>query len=298
MRHLKIYRTIRAIHRYGSIRKAAEALSTSPSALNRALQGFEEELGVPVFDRVPGGVDLTPAGELLIVQIDRHLIEFDELHRDLRKLRDGLSGHITISLGQDIDAGVIMSAIAGFEAAHPGVSVTLISANTLAPLRDRHVDLAIATSPETDDKIDVIYARLVGVAAWLGPEVAEIGGLWDLVPNRIVIPPDTTGTCAVFRHALRRQRLEAQVTTTAASSQMPAMLMAGSRACIAPTLSMTYPGRSQATPRFGCMIGETQIAILRAAGVPLRKAVMAAAKHVQAALEDSAEGLTASATQA
>ncbi|BDW84461.1 helix-turn-helix domain-containing protein [Roseicyclus marinus] len=79
MRHLKIYRAIRLIQRTGSIRKAAENLAISPSALNRSVQSFEEELGLPVFDRVPGGVRLTMAGELLLNLLDRHLVAFDDL---------------------------------------------------------------------------------------------------------------------------------------------------------------------------------------------------------------------------
>ncbi|MGP1354898.1 LysR family transcriptional regulator, partial [Roseicyclus sp.] len=83
MRHLRIYRAIRLIQRTGSIRKAAELLAISPSALNRSVQGFEEELGLPVFDRVTGGVRLTSAGELLLDLLDRHMTEFDDFRTQL-----------------------------------------------------------------------------------------------------------------------------------------------------------------------------------------------------------------------
>jgi DNA-binding transcriptional LysR family regulator len=288
MRHLKIYRTIRAIHRHGSIRKAAETLAISPSALNRALQGFEEELGVPVFERVPGGVELTAAGELLIVQIDRHLIEFDDLHRDLRKLRDGLTGHIALSLAPDVDCGLILSALAAFEAANPGVSVSVFGANSLSLLHQRRVDFAIATAPETSDKVDVLYAKPIDIAAWCAPGMGPVDGLWDLVGDRLIVPPQGTGSHAVFRHVLRRLRLAAPVTTTAAASQMPGLLHATPRACIAPAISMALPPGPVAVPIRACTLGQTQLTILRAAGVPMRKAAAAAAQGIQAALEAEA----------
>ena len=53
MRHLRIYRAIRLIQRTGSIRKAAEVMAVSPSALNRSVQAFEEEITLPVFERIP-----------------------------------------------------------------------------------------------------------------------------------------------------------------------------------------------------------------------------------------------------
>jgi len=286
MRHLKIYRTIRAIHRLGSIRKAAETLAISPSALNRALQGFEDELGVPVFERVPGGVELTAAGELLIVQIEKHLIEFDELHRNLRNLRDGLTGHVALSLGQDIECGVIVSALAAFEYAHPGVSVSILSSNSTAALHDRHVELAIVTGPETDERVDVLYARQVEVAAWVGPGLGAIDGLWDLVEDRIIVPPEGTGTHAVYRHAMRRHRLDAKTITTAGANQMLSLLHGAPRACIAPTVSMARTPGQLLSPRLACTIGETQLAILRAARVPMTKAAITASQCIEAALEE------------
>ena len=126
MRHLKIYRAIQMIHRNGSIRQAADVLSVSPSALNRSIQGFEEELGVPVFHRIPGGVELTAAGELLILLIDQHMVKFNDLLAEMRSLQDGVRGAVAISLGEDLDAGLLIEAVAAFERDFPGVSVRIV----------------------------------------------------------------------------------------------------------------------------------------------------------------------------
>ena len=71
MRHLQTLRLIEDVARVGSIRKAAEDLNITSSALNRRIQRFEEEFGSQIFERLPRGVRLNPAGELLMQHIRR-----------------------------------------------------------------------------------------------------------------------------------------------------------------------------------------------------------------------------------
>ncbi|MEM6489828.1 MAG: LysR family transcriptional regulator, partial [Pseudomonadota bacterium] len=66
MRHLDDFRLILEVARAGSIRKAAEDMNLTSSALNRRIQRFEEEFGSPIFERLPRGVRLNTAGELLV----------------------------------------------------------------------------------------------------------------------------------------------------------------------------------------------------------------------------------------
>ena len=54
-----------AVARTGSLRKAAEQLFISVSAVHRQIVLAEEELGVALFERLPQGLKLTLAGELL-----------------------------------------------------------------------------------------------------------------------------------------------------------------------------------------------------------------------------------------
>lgn len=59
------------VARHGSIRKAAEELSVSASAIDRQLLQAEEAFGVALFERLPRGVRLTAAGEILIYGVRR-----------------------------------------------------------------------------------------------------------------------------------------------------------------------------------------------------------------------------------
>lgn len=66
---LRSLRSVRAIAESGSLTTAAESLNRSQSALSKALTDLEEKLGVPLFDRLPHGVETTAFGELLVSRI-------------------------------------------------------------------------------------------------------------------------------------------------------------------------------------------------------------------------------------
>ena len=54
------------VTQHRSIRRAAEVLHVSASAIDRQILKVEEELGVPLFERLPSGLRLTSAGELVL----------------------------------------------------------------------------------------------------------------------------------------------------------------------------------------------------------------------------------------
>ncbi len=64
MKHLRSFASIAEVARSGSIRRAAERLNLTPSALTRRIQDIEHELGATLFERLPQGMRLNAAGEL------------------------------------------------------------------------------------------------------------------------------------------------------------------------------------------------------------------------------------------
>ncbi len=290
MRHLRLYRAIRLIHRQGSIRKAAEKLAVSPSALNRSIQGFEEEFGTDVFERIPGGVRLSSAGELLMELIDRHLTEYDALIGQVSDLRDGLSGHLRLSVGSDLDAGLVPEVVAAFEHAHPGVSVEMISSDSVDLLRQRLVDLAILTNPQTDDGVEVLHSAKVALGAWQGGGARDLAakvGLWDIVAGRLVLPPDATGSRSAISHLLRRHHLEEGVSTSVTAAQAWPRMRSGASVAIFPEVALTPLTRPQGLVRLPIALGTVQCAILRAAKVPMTRPAQTVFAMLQGRLDNA-----------
>ncbi|KPQ18566.1 MAG: Transcriptional regulator [Rhodobacteraceae bacterium HLUCCO18] len=274
MKHLKIYTAIRLIQRQGSIRKAADLLAVSPSALNRSIQTFEDAVGFSIFERIPAGVRLTSAGELLLDVVERHLVEFGELQRQLGNLRDGHMGTLCVGIGDDISAGLPLLAMRDLETEMPGVSVNVSCGDVMRQLRQREIDLAIVTNPETDRSVEVLAAQNVRLAAFATPDWVGTGGqvgLWDLSPGRLVLPPEGTGSRTAISHAFRRHALEEGTVTSVVAAQLGQAIAHGPRTCIFPRTVFDGPGSPAALDPLELDIGSVQISVLRLSGVPLSR---------------------------
>ena len=102
MQNLRVYRYIDKISRTGSIRQAAEQLAITPSALNRRVIALEHELGVEIFERLGRGVRLSPAGELLVDAMRKHLAEAEALKSRIADLSGLRRGHVSIACSQAV----------------------------------------------------------------------------------------------------------------------------------------------------------------------------------------------------
>jgi len=75
--HTKYLRPFLAVCEQGSIVKAAEVLLRAPSAVTRSIQGLEEDLGVPLFERAARGVIPTEYGKALRHRVERAFAEME-----------------------------------------------------------------------------------------------------------------------------------------------------------------------------------------------------------------------------
>lgn len=111
-----------AVYRHGSIRKAAVALHIASSALNRRILDLEQEIGTPLFERLPRGVRLTEAGELFLTYVRRCAQDLQRLRGQIDKLRGQAGGSVRIGVAESVTPRLLPNAINGYAQAHPGVS--------------------------------------------------------------------------------------------------------------------------------------------------------------------------------
>lgn len=126
MKHLKTLRSIEDVAQTGSVRKSAERLAITPSALTRKIQDFEAEMGTSIFERMPQGMRLNPAGELLLRHIRDQLSDFERLRSQIADLSGVRRGHVSVAVSQAFAHGLIPNAIANYRALHPLVSFTVL----------------------------------------------------------------------------------------------------------------------------------------------------------------------------
>jgi DNA-binding transcriptional LysR family regulator len=159
MRHLRLLAHVVEVARMGSIRKAAEHLNLTPSAMNRRIQDLEAEVGTPLFERRPRGVKLTTAGEMFVRYARSQIADAERMRSHVEDLRGLRRGPILIACSQALALDFLASRIAGFQKLHPKVMFDLKVMDhdrALAALAAYEVDLALIFRPAMGPALRVI----------------------------------------------------------------------------------------------------------------------------------------------
>ena len=159
MRQLTPLQFVDAIARAGSIRKAAEGLALTSTALNRRVLALEDELGVPIFERLPRGVRLSTAGELLIHHIRNQAADFDKLKSQIADLAGERRGHVAIACSQAFLPFFLPEQIGRYRRDHPGVTFSVrVRDRTAAEtaLVEHDADLALIFEPVRLSEVQIL----------------------------------------------------------------------------------------------------------------------------------------------
>src|SRR5499427_8222869 len=100
MRHLRLLQYVDEVARAGSIRKAAERLNVTASAVNRRIMDLEEELDAELFERRPRGVRLTAAGEVFVHYLRGQDADVERMKSQIEELRGLRRGTVRIACSQ------------------------------------------------------------------------------------------------------------------------------------------------------------------------------------------------------
>jgi len=150
MKHLIPLQYVDAVAKAGSIRKAAETLAITSTALNRRILDMEEDLGVQIFERLPRGVRLSTAGEIFIQHIRAQLNDMERVKSQIADLSGERRGHVSIACSQALLPYFLPEQISIYRDAHPAVAFnTLLRDRDEAEraLVDLNTDLALVFEP-------------------------------------------------------------------------------------------------------------------------------------------------------
>ncbi|WP_158780368.1 LysR family transcriptional regulator [Pantoea sp. BAV 3049] len=152
------------VARSGSLRKAAEKLHVSASAINRQILQAEEELNTRLFERLPDGMRLTTAGELLYTDIRRWQREFQRTLERFDEIQGLKRGHVSIGLIQAMNEGQMARIFSSVAAEHPWLRLDLSVADSQTisqRIRDAELDFGLILDPEGQAGLEVIaFAEL------------------------------------------------------------------------------------------------------------------------------------------
>lgn len=137
---LNALRAFDAVSRTLSVKRAAETLFVTPGAVSQLIKALEDHLGVQLFERVPRGLVLTPAGRQYATAIQE---AFEVITSATRALSEQQQGTLVISTTPSFAFGWLISRLKRFNAVQPGIEVQLRTTKALVDFARDGVDIAI-----------------------------------------------------------------------------------------------------------------------------------------------------------
>lgn len=125
--HATVLKYFVEVARSGSIRKAAQNLFVASSAVNRQILKLEEELGSELFDRLPTGIRLNPAGERVLKHVQVTLQDFHLVRTELDAIKGERSGHIAIAAMDSLFVDFLSAAVEEFFEFFPAVTYSIFA---------------------------------------------------------------------------------------------------------------------------------------------------------------------------
>ena len=227
MRHvtLRMLRVFATVARQLSVTAAARELHLTQPAVSMQVKELEKISGAPLFERLGRRIYLTEAGRELAAcaaNVTENLRETEERLDALHGLRKGL-----LKLGAVSTAKYFAPALlAGFTAAHPGVTIRFSVGNreeTIRNLTENVIDLAIMGRPPREiDTLSEPFAKhpLIIIASPSHPLAGKRRvQMKELAGEKFLIREAGSGTRASMERVFAQARLAYQTSMEMSSNE-------------------------------------------------------------------------------
>jgi DNA-binding transcriptional LysR family regulator len=195
-----------------SFTQAAETLHLSQPSVTSHIKALEESLGVRLFDRAPGRIVVTPAGEILRAYTKELHRLSDEVLYKLGRLNGEELGRLPISASTTIAQYLLPRLLVRFLMSNPKVEVSVTSANTqevVSRVVDQRAALGLIEGPPGTNELkaeDFLNDEILVIVStghpWarMAPNRPSLG---DLSAERLIMREAGSGTRRVVEGALR-----------------------------------------------------------------------------------------------
>ncbi|MGW6397680.1 LysR family transcriptional regulator [Streptomyces sp. NPDC055134] len=172
---LRLFRAIAEAH---SLSLGASAVFITPSTASYRLKNLESALGTPLFVRNSRGMELTPAGGMLLDYVREVLGSLDRMHDDMKSFSAGLKGNIRVWANSSSLNGFVVPIISDFLLAHPDINVDLqerSSREILEAVTAREVEVGILAAEFNPSEVHAVPFAMdeLVIAAPQGHEIAR-----------------------------------------------------------------------------------------------------------------------------
>lgn len=139
-------KALHAVHVYGSVGAAADALMVTPSAVSQQITKLERETGATLVERNGRGIRLTDAAGVLAEHAERILAMVETAEADFEALRGAVVGRLNVGAFPTAARGLMPQALTLLKQRHPDLQVHLNEREPERQLREvarGELDLAV-----------------------------------------------------------------------------------------------------------------------------------------------------------
>jgi len=144
---------------HGSMVKAAEKLSLSPSVVSKKLLFLETELGLQLLRRTTRHIELTEAGRVFYDRITNISQRWDDSIEEITDLNRNPQGTIQISCPQPLCSRMVVPILKKFQTLYPDIRFELLHA-TLDQLPHPSADITISRKLEALNSANFVSVPL------------------------------------------------------------------------------------------------------------------------------------------
>ncbi|MEN8832929.1 MAG: LysR substrate-binding domain-containing protein [Pacificibacter sp.] len=161
------------VHRLGRFGLAAELLNVSQPSLSAQIALVEDELGIRLFERSRGGVQITAQGEEFVQRAQKILSDVQDLRRAMMS-ETVFSGRLRLGVLPSIGPYLLPQVVKTLHQTHPDLRIIVREENTRdleIGLRSGRLD-AIISTPE--DHPNTIQKRLFNESLWVAVATDDV----------------------------------------------------------------------------------------------------------------------------
>ena len=119
-------RSFVAVAKYGKFSSAAVELDLTQPTVSQAIATLENDLGVQLLFRGKKGVNLTPAGESVLVHCHKILQAIENIYQEVNLHKSLKGGEVRISAFRGASAQLLPKIKAHFKTKHPQINIKIV----------------------------------------------------------------------------------------------------------------------------------------------------------------------------
>ena len=163
-------RCFEAVVEEAGFKRATARLHITQPALSYQIKQLEEELGVQLFYRRPGGVCPTEVGRLLFQHAQRVSAAVRQAQRAIKELSEGTAGEIRVGTVNSIGIHFLPQVLWALRERHPATRPTVLyrdSGDIVDTLLSSQLDLAVLALPRVDPRLryEILFEERISLVS-------------------------------------------------------------------------------------------------------------------------------------